>query len=54
MSQSNHYMLRRTPLPMGATSDDFKEFDNIIVKSNPIQLHAFRDYISQEIKRREL
>lgn len=51
---NQQYMIRRNPLPLGATSDDFKTFDNLITKSNEIQLYAYRDYINQELKRREL
>lgn len=54
MSQTNQYMLRRNPTPLGATSDDFKQFDDLITKSNNIQLNAYLEHIKQEIKRREL
>ena len=54
MPQSNHYMLRRSPMPLGATSDDFKDFDELITRSNDMQLYAYIEHIKAVLKRREL
>src|SRR3990167_1417248 len=47
------YIIKRSPMPLGADSFDFRQFLDILPRANPEQLEAMRNQINEELRSRK-